>query len=136
MNTTRNAKPAAGESPTDSASAAAGENGALPADAAAASVVRPGICLEGELEGRGTLIVEGRVKGRIQTRGDVIVAPGGQVEAVIVARNITIQGRVNGNIEAREAVEIQQEGVLIGDCRSRTIQIREGARFEGRSDIL
>ena len=82
------------------------------------------------------LVVEGRVKGRIQTKGDVVVAAGGNVEAAILARNITIQGRVNGNIEAREAVEIQQEGVLIGDCRARTIQIREGARFEGRSDIF
>jgi cytoskeletal protein CcmA (bactofilin family) len=53
-----------------------------------------------------------------------------------MARNITIQGRVNGNIEAREAVEIQQQGTLIGDCRARSIQIREGARFEGRSEIL
>lgn len=100
------------------------------------SVVSRGICLEGELVGQADLLVEGRVKGRLQTRGDVVVVAGGHVEAVIEARNITIQGRVDGNIEAREAVEIQQAGVLIGDCRARTIQIREGARFEGRSDIF
>jgi cytoskeletal protein CcmA (bactofilin family) len=100
------------------------------------SVVSRDICLEGELVGQADLLIEGRVKGRLQTRGDVVVAAGGHVEAVIEARNITIQGRVDGNIEAREAVEIQQAGVLIGDCRARTIQIREGARFEGRSDIF
>jgi len=100
------------------------------------SVVGRDICIEGELEGSENLIIEGRLKGRIQSQGDVIVAASGNVEAVIVARNITIQGRVDGNIEAREAVEIQQQGILIGDCRARSIQIREGARFEGRSDIL
>jgi cytoskeletal protein CcmA (bactofilin family) len=100
------------------------------------SVISRGICLEGELEGQESLIVEGRFKGRVETQGDVIVAAGSHIEAVISARNITILGRVDGNIEAREAVEIQQEGVLIGDCRARTIQIREGARFEGRSDIF
>ena len=46
-----------------------------------------------------------------------------------MARNITIQGRVNGNIEAREAVEIQQQGTLIGDCRARSIQIRDRCPF-------
>ena len=100
------------------------------------SVVSRDICIEGELEGSENLVIEGRVKGRIQSQGNVTVTASGNVEAAIVARNITIQGRVNGNIEAREAVEIQQQGILIGDCRARSIQIREGARFEGRSDIL
>lgn len=100
------------------------------------SLVSRDICIEGDLEGTENLLIEGRVKGRIQSTGDVTVSAGGHVEAQIVARNITIQGRVNGNIEAREAVEIHQAGILIGDCRARSFQIREGARFEGRSDIL
>lgn len=100
------------------------------------SVVSRDICIEGQLEGSENLVIEGRVKGRIQSQGDVVITTSGNVEAVIVARNITIQGRVNGNVEALEAVEIKQQGILIGDCRARSIQIREGARFEGRSDIL
>ncbi|MCB2167012.1 MAG: polymer-forming cytoskeletal protein [Deltaproteobacteria bacterium] len=100
------------------------------------SVISRDICIEGELEGSENLTIEGRFKGRIQSQGDIIISATGNVEAVVLARNITIQGRVNGNIEAREAVEIQQQGTLIGDCRARSIQIREGARFEGRSEIL
>jgi cytoskeletal protein CcmA (bactofilin family) len=100
------------------------------------SVISRDICIEGELEGSENLTIEGRFKGRIQSQGDIIISATGNVEAVVMARNITIQGRVNGNIEAREAVEIQQQGTLIGDCRARSIQIREGARFEGRSEIL
>jgi cytoskeletal protein CcmA (bactofilin family) len=100
------------------------------------SVISRDICIEGELEGSENLTIEGRVKGRIQSQGDIVISATGNVEAVVMARNITIQGRVNGNIEAREAVEIQQQGTLIGDCRARSIQIREGARFEGRSEIL
>ena len=117
----------------DSGAEASGGPAAVPGPR---SIISRGICLEGELEGEESLIVEGRLKGRVDTQGDVLVAAGGHVEAAILARNITILGRVDGNIEAREAVEIQQEGILIGDCRARTIQIREGARFEGRSDIL
>jgi len=117
-------------------SAAYNETDAAPGSDVPSSVISRGICIEGELEGNENLLIEGRVKGRIQSTGNVIVAAGGHVEAVIEARNITIQGRVNGNVEAQEAVEIQKKGVLIGDCRARSIQIREGARFEGRSDIL
>ena len=111
-----------------------GEASGLPSEPY--SVVSRDICIEGQLEGSENLVVEGRIKGRIQSRGDVVVQAGGHVEAEIVARNIAIRGRVDGNVEAREVVEIQQQGILIGDCRARSIQIREGARFEGRSEIL
>lgn len=100
------------------------------------SVISRDICIEGDLEGQESLVVEGRLKGRLQTAGDVVVAAGGFVEATIVARNIVIHGRVNGNIEARESAAIEPQGILIGDCRARSIQIHEGARFEGRSEIL
>ena len=106
------------------------------ADGEPRAVIGRDICIEGELEGRGNLVIEGRVKGRLQTAGDVCIAVSGNVEAVVIARNITIQGRVNANIEAREAVTIEPQGLLIGDCRARSIQIQEGARFEGRSEIL
>ena len=100
------------------------------------AVIGRDICIEGELEGHGNLVIEGRVKGRLQTEGDVCIAVSGNVEAGIVARNIMIQGRVNANVEARDAVTIEAQGILIGDCRARSIQIHEGARFEGRSEIL
>lgn len=134
MNTVATMKTSSQDAPHGASNGAA----KIPSGAAAGthSIISRDICIEGELEGHESLIIEGRLKGRIQTRGDVVVAAGGFVEAVIVARNIAIQGRVNGNIEAREAATIEPQGILIGDCRARSIQIHEGARFEGRSEIL
>ena len=122
---------AAKQTPSGSPSETSGREDSEPR-----AVISRDICIEGELEGRGNLVIEGRVKGRLQTAGDVCIAASGNVEAVIAARNITIQGRVNANIEARETVTIEPQGILIGDCRARSIQIHEGARFEGRSEIL
>ena len=119
------------QNPSTTPSEASGNAGGKPR-----AVIGRDICIEGELEGRGNLVIEGRIKGRLQTTGDVCIAVSGNVEAGITARNITIQGRVNANIEARDAVIIEPQGILIGDCRARSIQIHEGARFEGRSEIL
>ena len=54
------------------------------------SVISRDICIEGELEGSENLTIEGRVKGRIQSQGDIIISATGNVEAVVMARNITI----------------------------------------------
>ena len=100
------------------------------------SLIGRGITIEGELLDGDDLRIEGTVKGTIRSAGEVVVAPHGRVEATISARNIVIQGHVRGDVEAEQTVNVQTEGVLIGNCRARAIQIHEGARFEGRSDII
>jgi cytoskeletal protein CcmA (bactofilin family) len=101
-----------------------------------ASLIGRGIIVEGDLLDGGDLVIEGTVKGTIRSSGEVLVTPHGQVEATIKARTIVIQGHVRGDVEAEQTVNVQTEGVLIGNCRARAIQIHEGARFEGRSDII
>ena len=105
-------------------------------DKTQSSLIGRGITVEGELTDGGDLRVEGTVKGTIRSTGEVHVTPHGRVEATIFARRIVIQGQVHGDVEAEETVNLQTEGVLVGNCRARAIQIHEGARFEGRSDII
>ncbi len=100
------------------------------------SLIGRGITVEGELLDGDDLTIEGTVKGKIRSTGEVRVTPSGRVEATISARSIVIQGHVHGDVEAEATVNVQTEGVLIGNCRARAIQIHEGARFEGRSDII
>jgi cytoskeletal protein CcmA (bactofilin family) len=58
------------------------------------------------------------------------------VEADVEADNIVIQGQITGNVLARKQLEIQSSGQLLGDCQAKSIDIREGAIFEGRSSML
>ena len=45
-------------------------------------------------------------------------------------------GKIHGNVLARQQLEIQSLGQLIGDCSAQSIDIKEGAVFEGRSNML
>ncbi|MGD9239951.1 MAG: polymer-forming cytoskeletal protein, partial [Desulfobacterales bacterium] len=60
----------------------------------------------------------------------------GIVEADLEAKNIVIQGEVSGNVIAHKQLEIHPSGKLIGDCTAASIDIKEGAIFEGRSNML
>ena len=90
----------------------------------------------GEIEGNEDLHVEGRFKGSIKISGNIFVGPTGVVDAEVEAENIIIQGKINGNVLARHQLEIQSLGQLIGDCSAQSIDIKEGAIFEGRSTML
>ena len=68
--------------------------------------------------------------------GDIFIGNTGIVEADVEAKNIVIQGEVNGNVKAHQQLEIHPTGKLIGDCTAASIDIKEGAVFEGRSNMI
>ncbi len=100
------------------------------------SLVSKNVKIEGEIEGPENLHVEGYIKGAVAVSGDIFVGNTGVVEADLEAKNIVIQGEVTGNITAHKQLEIHPSGRLIGDCSATSIDIKEGAMFEGRSVMM
>jgi cytoskeletal protein CcmA (bactofilin family) len=43
---------------------------------------------------------------------------------------------VTGNVKAHHQLEIHPTGKLVGDCMASSIDIKEGAVFEGRSKMI
>ena len=103
---------------------------------ASTSLLSRNIKIEGEIRGEENLHIDGRIKGAVKLNGDILIGNAGIVEAEIEAENVVIQGQVTGNVTARQQLEIQPSGKLIGDCTARSIDIKEGAVFEGRSNMI
>ena len=103
---------------------------------ASVSLVSENIRIEGELSGEENILINGRVIGSIKLNGDIVIGSTGIVEAEIVGNTIIIQGRVKGNVIARSHLEIQSTGKMIGDISARSIDIKEGSTFEGRSRMI
>ncbi len=59
----------------------------------------------------------------------------GQVAANIVAREVVVLGKVRGNCQASDRVDIRSEGSLTGDVIAARISIEDGAFFKGGIDI-
>lgn len=100
------------------------------------SVVSRDIVVEGEIQGSENLAVDGRVKGLLKVDGDVLIGETGVVEADIEADNLVVKGRVAGDVTVRNTLEVHPGGELYGSIRARLIHIREGAVFEGRSQMI
>ena len=100
------------------------------------SLLSKKVKIEGEIQGDEDLHVEGHFTGSIKISGNIFVGRTGVVEADVEADNIVIQGKIKGNVLARKQLEIQPHGQLHGDCTAQSIDIKEGAVFEGRSNML
>ena len=93
------------------------------------------ITIDGEISGDSPVVVDGTVKGRIDTDADVVVADDGVVEADITSIDIEVNGTVNGNIRAADRVELNSQGRMVGDIVSPRIHIADGANFKGHIDM-
>jgi cytoskeletal protein CcmA (bactofilin family) len=118
---------------------------ARPATGAVASAATPSgeqatigksLVVKGEVSGSESLYIDGKVEGAINLPGNrVTVGRNGQVAANIMAREVVVLGKVRGNINASDRVDIRSEGSLTGDVAAARISIEDGAYFKGGIDI-
>jgi cytoskeletal protein CcmA (bactofilin family) len=105
--------------------------------AAKAVTIGGSLMFSGTLSGREDVYVDGRVDGIIQLQdGDLTVSPSGQVNADITAGNVTVFGRVTGNVFPAERMEIRKNGSLLGDVKAARIIVEDGAVLQGRVDVM
>lgn len=86
----------------------------------------------GQFTGGENIMVRGTVKGDSDVKGLIVVMERGCWIGHLVADVVVIAGRVEGNIEAREKIEIAASGHVLGDIRAPIIAMETGAVHEGR----
>ncbi len=96
----------------------------------------PGVVVKGEIFAREDLHLGGDLEGVIRLEEHrLTVGPNGRVRANIKAREVSIQGQVQGNVETTEKIVIHKDGSLVGDVKTAGIVIEDGAYFKGSIDI-
>ena len=109
---------------------------AAAAPAGEQATIGKSLIIKGEVSGSESLYIDGKVEGAINLPGNrVTVGRNGQVAANIVAREIVVLGKVRGNCQASDRVDIRSEGSLTGDVIAARISIEDGAFFKGGIDI-
>ena len=92
----------------------------------------PDASVEGTLEFKGTIRLDGSVKGKIRSSdGTVIVGEKAMVNADIAVGIAIVMGEVAGTIDASDRIEVYPPGRIIGDIQAPIISIEEGGKFNG-----
>ncbi|HTP41325.1 MAG TPA: polymer-forming cytoskeletal protein [Nitrospiria bacterium] len=91
--------------------------------------------ITGTLNFKGTMRIDGRIEGQIVTTGTLVVGEGGQIHADIQAGVVVCGGTIEGNIVARERVQLLTPSVLTGTVRTPLLIIEEGAQFNGTCEM-
>lgn len=99
------------------------------------TIIGPSVKVEGTFLGKGNVQVEGKVVGKLDTSGNVIVGQQAKITADITAQSITVAGEVKGNIAAEDMLHLLPSAKVVGNIRAKSLAIDQGAQFEGKSSM-
>ena len=88
--------------------------------------------IDGAVEFKGTIRVDGQVKGKIVSAGGtVVVGEKAVVDAELSVNVAVVMGEFKGKIDAKERIEVYPPGRVIGDIQAPVITIEPGGVFNG-----
>jgi len=94
------------------------------------------VVIKGEVSGTESLFIDGRIEGTINFPDNrVTVGRNGNVAANITAKEVVIMGKVHGNVDCADRLDIRSEGMLSGDVITHRISVEEGAILKGGVEV-
>ena len=92
------------------------------------TIIGEHISFEGGVRGKENLVVEGSMKGNIELGNcHLTVGSKGRVEADVQAANVTVSGRLTGNIKSQDKVTFTREADFTGEVKAKRIEVEDGA---------
>jgi cytoskeletal protein CcmA (bactofilin family) len=92
--------------------------------------------IKGEVTAAESLYIDGRIEGTITVAEHrVTIGRNGSVQANINAREVVIMGKVQGNVQCTDRLDIRSEGSLTGDVVTQRISVEDGAWVKGAVEV-
>jgi cytoskeletal protein CcmA (bactofilin family) len=91
--------------------------------------------LKGTLKFAGELTFDGKLDGDITSDGTLNLGDNAVVKGNLNVNSVVLRGKINGNVTAKEKIEIKSKTELFGDIRSAKLVIEEGVTFVGKSEV-
>jgi len=91
--------------------------------------------IQGTLRVKQSVRIDGKVIGNIEAPKEqsitVVIGDEGEVQGDVIANRVIVAGKVAGNIDAHERVELLASALVQGDVKYGSIAVEHGARLLG-----
>jgi cytoskeletal protein CcmA (bactofilin family) len=99
------------------------------------NVLNSDVELKGTLRFSGELTFDGKLEGEVQSDGSLHLGDNAVIKGNINVNSVVVRGKVNGNIIAKEKIEVKTKAELFGDIRSARLVMEDGVTFVGQTEV-
>jgi cytoskeletal protein CcmA (bactofilin family) len=80
--------------------------------------------------------IDSRFTGELKSTDLLVIGSNAHVDAYVSARQLQLEGKLNGNIQVIGCFEIMPGGEFQGEVRAGEIKVHPGGVFDGKGQIL
>ncbi|MFO1477478.1 MAG: polymer-forming cytoskeletal protein [Verrucomicrobiota bacterium] len=91
--------------------------------------------IKGNLRFAGELVFEGKLEGDIVSEGLLQLGDSAVINGNITVQSVVVRGKVNGNVTAKEKIELKTHAEMFGDIRAAKLAVEEGVTFVGKMEV-
>ncbi|HQU74845.1 MAG TPA: polymer-forming cytoskeletal protein [Calditrichia bacterium] len=106
-----------------------------PVSANQLNYITAGTYFEGTIDTKGSIRIDGKVKGTIKASDEVRVGRSGEIIGEIIAKNARVAGKIQGNVTIEQKLTLESDSSLTGNLSAGRLIIDEGAFFNGNSEM-
>jgi cytoskeletal protein CcmA (bactofilin family) len=106
-----------------------------PTTNSAKNVLTNDVEIKGNLRFTGELSFDGKIEGEINSDGTLTLGENAVVTGNVSANAVVVRGKINGNLTAKERIDIKSKAEIFGDIRASRLSIEEGVTFVGRTEV-
>ncbi len=106
-----------------------------PSNTNSKNILNSDVEVKGTLKFTGDLSFDGKLDGDIASEGMLNLGDNAVVKGTIDVGSVVVRGKVNGNIVAKDKIELKAKTELFGDVRAAKLVIEEGVTFVGKTEV-
>ena len=100
------------------------------------SILSPEVEIQGDVKVAGSILIYGKIYGKLESKGSVRTAKGSFIKGNIYAKEAQVSGKVEGDLIVSDKVTLGNSSFLTGNLNAKVLVIEEGAQFEGVVNMI
>ena len=99
------------------------------------SVIAADVEISGTIKSASPIRLDGKLTGDLECAADATIGNKAVVKGNLTVNSISVAGQVNGNITARDRIEMKSTARVMGDIKAKRLAVEDGVTFVGKSEV-
>lgn len=101
----------------------------------AKTVIGEDVEIVGAVKCAGNIEIKGKLEGDLTCGGKAVIGSSAVIKGSLTVDSTSIFGQINGNIAAKDRIEMKSSARVHGDIKSKRLTVEDGVTFIGKSEV-
>jgi cytoskeletal protein CcmA (bactofilin family) len=99
------------------------------------TIISADVQITGTIKCGGSIRIDGKLDGDLVCAADAAIGRNAVIKGGIQAASVTIEGTIQGNITAKDKIDMKSTAKVHGDISAKRLAVEDGVTFIGRSEV-